>query len=116
MTEAQENSKKFLDWLGMGSAIVTVIAYLLLVINAQWPFLNDIVWLYNILQVIHNYAPLIVVAIVGLEFVSKKSSLIRILYYAAVALIIISMFFPSTWDQFVGLIEKEESVRMLLPF
>lgn len=107
MTEAQENSKKFLDWLGMGSAIITVIAYLLLAINAQWPFLNDIVWLYNTLTVIRTYAPLIVVGIVGLEFVSKRNLLIRVLYYAAVALIVISMFFPSTWENLVGLIEHK---------
>ena len=105
MTEAQENSKKFLDILGMGAAIVTVIAYLMLVINAQWPFLQDAVWLYNILVVIQTYAPLVVVAIVGLEFVSKRSLLIRVIYYAAVALIVISMFFPATWQHLVGLIQ-----------
>lgn len=107
MTEAQEKSKKFLDGLGMGCAIITVIAYLLLVINAQWPFLNDIVWLYNALNIIHNYAPLVVVAIVGLEFVSKRNILVRVLYYAAVALIVISMFFPATWENLVGLITSK---------
>ena len=106
MTEAQDKSKKFLDWLGMGAAIITVIAYLILVINAQWPFLGeDATWLYNILVVIRNYAPLVVVGIVGLEFVSKRNTLVRVIYYAAVALIVISMFFPSTWQSLVGLIQ-----------
>lgn len=105
MTETQDSRKKFLDSLGMGAAIITVIAYLLLVINAQWPFLDNVVWLYNILVVIRTYAPLVVVAIVGLEFVSKRSLLVRVVYYAAVALIVISMFFPATWQQLVGLIQ-----------
>ena len=106
MTEAQDNSKKLLDWLGMGAAIITVIAYLVLVINAQWPFLNEeLSWLYNILIVVRNYAPLIVVGIVGLEFVTKRSILVRVLYYVAIALIVISMFFPSTWQNLVGLIQ-----------
>lgn len=106
MTEAQDNSKKFFDWLGMGAAIITVIAYLILVINAQWPFLGEeTAWLYNILVVIRNYAPLVVVAIVGLEFISKRNTLVRVIYYAAIALIVISMFFPSTWQNLVGLIQ-----------
>ena len=106
MTEVKESRKKFLDTLGMTAAIITVIAYLVLVINAQWPFLNDVVWLYNILMVIKTYAPLVVVAIVGLEFVSERSLLVRVIYYAAVALIVISMFFPGTWQNLVGLIQK----------
>ena len=96
--------KELLDGIGMFAAVITVISYLLLVINAQWPFLNDANTIYNILTVIRHYAPLVVVAIVGLEFVSERSFLVRIIYYAAVALIVISMFFPSTWNELVGLV------------
>ena len=103
---SDKNSRKQLfDGIGMFAAIITVISYLLLVINAQWPFLTEVPTVFNILTVIRHYAPLVVVAIVGLEFVSEKSLLIRIVYYAMVALIVISMFFPSTWNELVGLIE-----------
>ena len=96
--------KQLFDGIGMFAAVITVISYLLLVINAQWPFLGDAQTVYNILIVIRHYAPLVVVAIVGLEFVSSRSLLIRIIYYAAVALIVISMFFPSTWNDLVGVV------------
>jgi len=102
---SDKNSRKQLfDGIGMFAAIITVISYLLLVINAQWPFLGEAHTVFNVLTVIRHYAPLVVVAIVGLEFVSERSLLIRIIYYAAVALIIISMFFPSTWNELVGLV------------
>ena len=104
MTEQGDSRKTFFDTLGMTCAIITVIAYLVLVINAQWPFLTGVEWLHNILLVVKTYAPLVVVAIVGLEFVSNKGALARVIYYAAVALIVISMFFPGTWQQLVGLI------------
>ena len=102
---SDNNSRKQLfDGIGMFAAVITVISYLVLVINAQWPFLTEATTIYNILTVIRHYAPLVVVAIVGLEFVSERGLLDRIIYYAAVALIIISMFFPSTWNELVGLI------------
>ena len=103
---SKESRKKVLDILGMFCAVITIVAYLLLVIDAQWSFLGNVSWLYNILLVIKTYAPLVVVAIVGLEFVSTKGLLIRIIYYAMIALIVISMFFPATWQQLVGLIQK----------
>lgn len=102
---SDKNSRKqFLDGVGMFAAIITVISYLLLVINAQWSFLGDAKTVYNVLIVIRHYAPLIVVAIVGLEFVSERSLLIRVIYYVAVALIVISMFFPATWNELVGIV------------
>ncbi len=107
MSNEKESRKQFFDILGMTCAIITVIAYLVLVINAQWQFLGEVDWLYNILVIIQTYAPLVVVALVGLEFVANKSFLVRIIYYVAVALIVISMFFPSTWQYLVGLVGLE---------
>lgn len=105
MSDMKDAKKQLIDGLGMFAAIITVISYLILVINSQWPFLNgDAAWLYNIFVVIKTYAPLVVVALVGLEFVSTKGLLVRIIYYAAVALIVISMFFPATWQNLVGLL------------
>lgn len=101
----KDERKKIFDAIGMFAAVITVLTYLVLVINAQWPFLDGVPQIYNILTVIRHYAPLVVVAIVGLEFVSGKSILVRVIYYVVIALIIISMFFPSTWNDLVGLIK-----------
>lgn len=101
---SKEVRKQILDVVGMLAAVITVIAYLVLVINAQWEFLGSVPFVYNVLVVIKTYAPLIVVALVGLEFVSNKSIVIRVIYYIVIALVVISMFFPGTWNQLVGLV------------
>lgn len=101
----RETVKKFFDGIGMFAAVITIIAYLVLVINAQWPFLGDYPTVYNVLLVIRDFAPLVVVALVGLEWVSKMTFLVRIIFYAAIALIVISMFFPATWVDLVGLVQ-----------
>ncbi len=100
---SKEENKKFFDGIGMFAAVITIITYLVLAINAQWPFINNGT-IMNILLVIKVYAPLVVVAITGLEWVSGRSFFVKIIFYAAMALVVISMFFPSTWTQFVGLI------------
>ena len=54
---------------------------------------------------IKTWAPLVVVGIVGWEFVADKNLIVRILFYAAIALIVIFMFYPGVWDQFVGIVK-----------
>ena len=60
----------------------------------------------NVLKVIQTYAPLVVVGIVGLEFVSTKNLLIRVAFYVAIALVVIFMFYPGTWSEFVGVVNN----------
>lgn len=96
--------KQVFDFISCFAAIITIIAYVILCINAQWPFLGDAPTVYNILVVIEQYAPLVVVALVGIEFVADKNIVLRIICYVAIALVVVCMFFPSTWSNFVGLI------------
>ena len=96
--------KKFLDILGGLCAFLTVAVYAVLVIHANWAFIPD--WLYNILAVCKTWAPLVVVAITGLEFTRGKSFIFRIIFYAIVAVVVVSKFFPETWNEFVGLVNK----------
>lgn len=102
----KEVRKQILDGIGMLAAAITIITYLLLCINAAWPFIEADSMIMNVLLVIKTYAPLIVVGIVGLEFVSTKNLLIRIIFYVAIALVVIFMFFPATWSQFVGIVNN----------
>lgn len=103
--EEKSNLKKVLDILGGICAFLTVAVYALLVIHANWSFLPDS--LYNVLVVCKVWAPLIVVAITGLEFTRNKSFIFRILFYAIVAVVIVSMFFPETWNEFVGIVNEK---------
>lgn len=102
----KEVRKQILDGIGMLAAAITIITYLVLCINAAWPFIEAESMVMNVLLVIRTYAPLIVVGIVGLEFVSTKNLLIRIIFYVAIALVVIFMFFPETWTQFVGVVNN----------
>ena len=100
----KEVRKHILDGIGMLAAAITIITYLVLCINAAWPFIEAESMIMNVLLVIRTYAPLIVVGIVGLEFVSTKNIIMRVIFYIAIALVVIFMFFPNTWTQFVGIV------------
>ena len=103
----KEVNKQVLSAIGCVAAAVTIIAYLLLSINSAWPFIDPTSFIYNVLLVVRTWAPLVVVGITGLEFVSDKGLLFRIVFYAAIALVVIFMFFPSTWTGFVGIVNDK---------
>lgn len=105
MSEKEDNGMKgLLDVLGGICAFLTVAVYAVLLIHANWAFLPNSI--YNVLVVCKVWAPLIVVVITGLEFTRGKSIIFKIIFYALVAAVVVSMFFPDTWAQFVGLINK----------
>ena len=100
----REVRKQVLDVIGGLAAVITVLTFVILRINGQWPFIEASTILYKVLVNIERWAPLIVVAITGWEFASTRGLLFRVIFYVAVALIVVCMFFPSTWNQFVGLV------------
>ena len=98
--------KQIFDVIGCIAAVITILTYLLLCINSTWTFIPEGSFVMNVLSVIRTYAPLVVVAIVGFEFFADKHIAFRIIFYVAIAILVIFMFFPGTWNQFVGLINK----------
>lgn len=103
---SKEVRKQVFDVIGCIAAVVTVLVYLVLCINSTWAFIPEGSFIMNTLQVIKTYAPLVVVALVGIEFFSTKHIVFRVIFYVAIVLVVIFMFFPGTWSQFVGLINK----------
>ena len=102
---SREVRKQIFDVIGCLAAIVTVLTYLVLCINATWSFIPESSFIMNVLMAIKTWAPLVVVAIVGIEYVADKNIVFRILLYIMIALIVIFMFFPNTWSQVVGIIK-----------
>ena len=98
--------KQIFDVVGCIAAVVTVLTYLVLCVNATWTFIADGSFVLNVLLVIKTWAPLVVVGLVGIEYVADKNIVWRVLFYAMIALVVIFMFFPSTWDQVVGVINE----------
>lgn len=103
---AKEVRKQILDVIGGLAAAITIIAYVLLCVNASWEFIPATSTVFKVLSIIKTWAPMIVVGVVGWEFVADKSLLYRIIFYVAVAVVVVCMFFPGTWSQFVGVVDK----------
>lgn len=106
---SKEVRKQILDVIGCIAAVITILVYVVLCVNAivvsyGKTFIPETSFVMNVLRVIQTYAPLVVVGIVGLEFIANKHIVLRILFYILIALVVIFMFFPSTWSHLVGII------------
>ncbi len=89
------------DVLGEILAFLTIIIYAVWLLDANLHFVtNDTFAL--VLEFGRTWAPLILVCVVGLEFAVKRNIVIQIVIYAIIALVIILMFFPGTWEAIRG--------------
>ncbi len=104
MSSKDNGSKNLLDWLGGVAAFLTVAVYAVLLIHSNWAFLPAS--LFNVLVVCKTWAPLVVVVIVGLEFTRGRSFITKLIFYILVAAVVVNMFFPDTWNDFVGIINS----------
>ena len=95
--------EKVFDIIGEILAVVLVIVFALLILDANFHFLPDTVL--NIFTVNKEYGALILIAVVGCEAMSKRNFLFQIIFLALVALIVIFLFFPGTYDNLIHLIK-----------
>ena len=86
--------EKVFDVIGEILAVVLVIVFALLILDANFHFLPDTVL--NIFTIIKEYGALVLIAVVGCEAMSKRNFLFQIIFLALVALIAISLFSPAT--------------------
>ena len=70
MNKKKQVVEKIFDILGEIMALLTIVLYAVLIINANWSFIPEGKIL-DILLIIKDYAALIVVAIVGFEAMVK---------------------------------------------
>lgn len=91
------------DILGEILALLLVVVYIVSLANAQWGFINNATFL-NVLAVLRTYGSILLVAVVGMEAVSKRSIILRWAFYACVAIIVIFLFFPATYQNLIGLL------------
>lgn len=96
--------EKVFDIIGEILAVVLVIVFALLIIDANFSFLDNVAWLKNIFEIIRNYGALVLIAVVGLEAMSKRNFLFQIIFLALIALIVVFLFFPDTYSNFMGMI------------
>jgi len=96
--------EKLFDVLGEIVALTLVAVYILALANAQWNFIENAKIL-NLMRIILTYGALLLVGIVGLEAVSKRNFIIRVVFYACIAIIVIFLFFPDTYTNLIGIIK-----------
>ncbi len=95
--------EKVFDIIGEILAVVLVVVFALLIINANFSFLPDAVL--NVFEVIRTYGSLILIAVVGLEAMSKRNFIFQIIFLALLALIVVFLCFRGTYENLIGLIK-----------
>ncbi len=96
--------EKLFDLIGEILAVVLVVTWAVLILNANFHFLDEVPALYNILSIIRNYGGLVLIAVVGLEAISKRNIIFKIIFLAMLALIIVFLFFPDTYDSLIQML------------
>lgn len=81
------------DLIGEVLAVVYVVVFALLLIDAQWPFLSNVDWLYAVFKGIWMYGAFVIAAVVGLEAMVKRNFLLFLIFAALLAVCIIFIFF-----------------------
>ena len=59
----------------------------------------------NILEIARTYGSLLLVAVVGLEAMSKRNLVFQIIFLAMLAIIVIFLFFPDTYSNLINLVK-----------
>lgn len=95
--------EKVFDIIGEILAVVMVVVFALLIINANFNFLPDAVL--NVFEVIRTYGSLVLIAVVGLEAMAKRNFIFQIIFLALLALIVVFLFFPGTYENLIGLVK-----------
>ncbi len=101
MNKKNSTLEKVLDIAGEILAVLTIVLYAALIINANWNFIPK--GLFDILLIIKNYAALIVVLIVSFEAMVKRGFIVKLAFVILLAIIVLFQFFPGTWQNITEL-------------
>ncbi len=96
---------KFWDIIGEILAVLLVLVYAALIINANFSFIPEGT-IMNILEIARTYGSLLLVAIVGLEAMSKRNIIFQIIFLALLALIVVFIFFPGTYENLINIVKS----------
>jgi hypothetical protein len=94
--------EKVFDALGEIIAFVAVVIYALIILNGNFNFLPETVA--KVFSVAWAWIGLLLIAVTGLECTIKRNIIIRLVFYVLLAVIIIFMFFPKTYDYLIGFV------------
>ena len=95
-----KNSEKIWDFLGEVLALVLLVVYAVLILDANFHFLPS-GKLMEVLQILRTYGSFALVGIVGFEAITKRGFIFKLIFIAMVALVVVFMFFPETYDSLI---------------
>ncbi|MBE7087409.1 MAG: hypothetical protein E7369_03825 [Clostridiales bacterium] len=101
-----KGTEKLWDILGEILAVAMVITYAILILNSTFHFIPMDSIVMTILQSLKTWGSLILIGVVGFEAMSKRNFIFRIIFLALLAIIVIFMFFPGTYANFIGIVAR----------
>ena len=96
---------KLWDVLSQIVAVIVVVVYAVLIVNANFQFIPAGTVL-EVLDIIRTYGSLAVLGLVGLEATSKWPFLLKLIFLILCAVIVIFLFFPGTYANLIGMIAQ----------
>lgn len=94
--------EKLFDILGEILAVVMVLVYAVWILNTSFHFMDSIPMLVNVVEFLRAWGSWILIAIVSLECACKWPVFFQVIFYLIVALVVVFMFFPATYDAIIG--------------
>ena len=95
-----KNNEKFWDLLGEILALVLLVVYAVLILDANFHFLPS-GKLMEVLQILRTYGSFALVGVVGFEAITKRGFIFKLIFLLMVALVVVFMFFPQTYDSLI---------------
>lgn len=89
------------DLIGEILAVVLVVTYVILITNGTWDYIESEAVMMA-LSAINRFGALALVAVVGLEAMSKRNIIFLLLFVAACAFIFVFLFMPNTFESIMG--------------
>ncbi len=96
-----KSMEKIWDTLGEILAVILVVAYAVLILNATLQFITNETVLF-ILDILRNYGTLALIGVVGMEAMCKRCLALKIVFFVFCSVIVVFLFFPATYDNFIG--------------
>ncbi len=101
-----KNTQRFWDVLGEILAITLVVTWAIWIIDVAFPFINS-PFLLAVINFLRTYGSIALIGIVGLEAMSKRNFILQTIFLALLAIVIIFSFFPETFNEIVGSMQKQ---------
>lgn len=93
--------KRFWDVIGEILAVVYVVVFAFLIINANFTLVDNADVL-TVLNSIREWGALAIVAVVGFEAIARRNFIFKLIFIILIALIVIFLFFPGTYENLIG--------------